>query len=139
TTWPSVSVAIQQNRLGTGDAAAACAWSFNDVTIPSYAAGRHQHGAVIDSEYVLICTGDVPAVPAEEYRLFMEFALSTRADVAVLGMDVPNPKGYGRLVMEGSNLKKIVEEKDADDVTRKITACNTGILFFKTKTLFALL
>lgn len=137
--WPSVSVAIQLNRLGTGDAAASCAWSFKDVTIPLYAAGRHQHGAVIDSDYVLICTGDIPAVPAEEYKCFMEFAHSAGADVAVLGMDVPNPKGYGRLVMEGSNLKKIVEEKDADDATRKITACNTGVLFFKTKMLFQLL
>lgn len=136
---PNVSVAIQQNRLGTGDAAASCAWSFKNVSVPSYAAGRHQHGKVLDSEYVLICAGDVPAVTAGEYSRFMQFALSEGADLAVLGMDVPNPTGYGRLVTEGNALVRIVEEKDADEAIRRITVCNTGILFFKTKVLFELL
>jgi bifunctional UDP-N-acetylglucosamine pyrophosphorylase/glucosamine-1-phosphate N-acetyltransferase len=136
---PNVSVAIQQNRLGTGDAAASCAWSFKNVPVPSYAAGRHQHGKVLDSEYVLICAGDIPAVSSGEYGRFMEFALAEKADLAVLGMDIPEPTGYGRLVTEGNALVKIVEEKDADAATRRITACNTGILFFRTKILFDLL
>ncbi len=134
-----LSVAIQKNRLGTGDAAASAAWSFSDVKIPSYAAGSHQHGKVLSNEYVLICAGDVPAPEPEEYQKFLQFCFDKNADVAVLGMDVPDPKGYGRLVTTGESLLKIVEEKDADEKTKKITACNTGILFFKTKVLFELL
>jgi bifunctional UDP-N-acetylglucosamine pyrophosphorylase/glucosamine-1-phosphate N-acetyltransferase len=134
-----LSVAIQKNRQGTGDAAASAAWSFAGVQIPSYAAGGHQHGRVLNNEYVLICAGDVPAPEPEEYQKFLQFCFDKNAEVAVLGMDVPNPKGYGRLVTEGESLLKIVEEKDADEKTKKITACNTGILFFKTKVLFQLL
>ena len=134
-----LSVAIQKNRLGTGDAAASAAWSFAGVNIPSYAAGGHQHGKVLTSEYVLICAGDVPAPEPEEYQKFLKFCFDKNADVAVLGMDVPDPKGYGRLVTSGESLLKIVEEKDADEKTKKITVCNSGILFFKTKLLFELL
>jgi len=136
---PGLSVAIQKNRLGTGDAVASAAWSFANVKIPSYAAGSHQHGNVLSSEYVLICAGDVPAPEPDEYQSFLQFCFEKNADVAVLGMEVPDPKGYGRLVTAGESLLRIVEEKDADEEIKKITACNTGILFFKTTVLFELL
>lgn len=137
--FPNVSVAIQNNRLGTGDAAAACAWSFAGVTKPSYASGKHERGEVIEADHVLICTGDIPAVGADQYKAFVDFCLAEGADVGVLGMDVPDPKGYGRMVLQGSDLLKIVEEKDADAKTKAVTVCNTGILFFKATHLFELL
>lgn len=137
--FKGTSVAIQQNRLGTGDAAASAAWSFKDVVVPGYAAGRHHQGPVINSEYVLICAGDIPAVDAGEYQKFLKFCYEENVDLAVLGMNVPDPTGYGRLVLDGNILTKIVEEKDASAEIKKIRVCNTGILFFKTKVLFELL
>ena len=135
-----MTVAIQENRMGTGDAVAATAVCFDDVIKPSYAAGRKLKGEQISAEFAIICAGDVPCVKGESYARFVEDCMSANAELAVLGMDVPSPKGYGRLVTDDAgNLVAIVEEKDASDEVRQISVCNTGVIFGRTKTLFELL
>ena len=135
-----LTIAIQVNRRGTGDAVAATACCFADVQTPPYASGILHAGEVVASEYSLVCAGDVPCVKADSYANFVKDCLSRNAELGVLGMQVPDPYGYGRLVQnETGDLLAIVEEKDADASTKDIRTCNTGIIFAKTKTLFSLL
>jgi bifunctional UDP-N-acetylglucosamine pyrophosphorylase/glucosamine-1-phosphate N-acetyltransferase len=56
-------------------------------------------------------------------------------------MDVPNPKGYGRLVRDEvrGELHRIVEERDATDEIRKLTLCNSGVVFGERQVMFDLL
>ncbi len=136
--YPDLTVAIQKNRLGTGDAIASAAFAFNGATKARYAGGSVLKGGRLEAEYVLILAGDVPAIKEELLSKFVESSLHQKTDVAVLGMKAPNPYGYGRLLMEGSALKGIIEEKDATPEQRKIDICNTGIIFAKTKLLFDL-
>lgn len=135
---PGLSIAIQKNRQGTGDAVAATAWSFAGVKPAAFAAGEAFRGTPIDASHVLIMAGDVPAVRAATLRAFIDDVRAKGAAVGVLGMRVPDPKGYGRLVLKGAELQGIVEEKDADAETKKINVCNTGIFFVETRVLFEL-
>jgi bifunctional UDP-N-acetylglucosamine pyrophosphorylase/glucosamine-1-phosphate N-acetyltransferase len=58
-------------------------------------------------------------------------------DVVVLGFDAEDPARYGRLVMEGDALARIVEFKDATPDERVITACNSGVMAADAATLMA--
>jgi len=74
---------------------------------------------------VLILLGDTPLLTTET----MQALIDTRAEagIAVLGMDLDDPYGYGRLILgEDGRLQKIVEEKDASEEERESTLCNTG-------------
>ena len=49
-------------------------------------------------------------------------------DVVVLGFEAEDPGRYGRLVVGSTGLDRIVEYKDADDATRQIALCNSGVM-----------
>ncbi len=79
--------------------------------------------AIPDGHTVLILYGDVPLVSHESLRALIEAA------PALLTVQLPDPKGYGR-VLRGADgqVLGIVEEKDASFAQRAITEINTGIL-----------
>ncbi|MCU9838528.1 bifunctional UDP-N-acetylglucosamine diphosphorylase/glucosamine-1-phosphate N-acetyltransferase GlmU [Ruegeria sp. WL0004] len=60
-------------------------------------------------------------------------------DLVILGFHAADPARYGRLVMQGDSLEKIVEFKDANDTERAISFCNSGLLACKADTLFSLI
>jgi len=76
---------------------------------------------------VLVMFADTPLVTAETLRA-LRAALAQGAAVAVLGFKAADPHGYGRLVMQGSDLVAIREERDASDAERKIDFCNGGLM-----------
>ena len=83
-----------------------------------------------DNDVVLIAYGDVPLVRAETLKPLCDCI--GEYDYALLTTKLDNPFGLGRIV-RGSmgEILKIVEEKDADDNTRKIQEINTGIVAAK--------
>ncbi|MBU2993830.1 bifunctional UDP-N-acetylglucosamine diphosphorylase/glucosamine-1-phosphate N-acetyltransferase GlmU [Octadecabacter sp. 1_MG-2023] len=85
----------------------------------------------------IVLYGDTPFIQPET----LEAMIAARAenDVVVLGFDAADPGRYGRLVMKGDALDAIVEYKDADDATRAITLCNSGVICAKSDVLFDLL
>jgi bifunctional UDP-N-acetylglucosamine pyrophosphorylase/glucosamine-1-phosphate N-acetyltransferase len=58
-------------------------------------------------------------------------------DVVVLGFETEEPGRYGRLVMDGNALTKIVEFKDATPGELAITFCNSGVMAADAATLMA--
>lgn len=135
-----LTLALQKDRLGTGEAVASAGFAFRDTAVPSYASGALLSSDKIESKYVLICAGDTPAIDAGVIRQFVDHCLAEKAELAVLGMDHPQPKGYGRLVRDrDGQLLKIVEEKDASPAEREIRLCNSGIIFADRHLLFSLL
>lgn len=87
---------------------------------------------------VLILYGDCPLIQLETLaRMRRE-----RRDeaVTVLGMRVPAPSAYGRLVVGADGtLDRIVEALDADADEQAIDLCNTGIMLIEGAQLFPLL
>jgi len=134
---PLVRVCVQNQRRGTGDAVAAAEVLYSDVQKPHFADGNCVRGAAKSAEYILICLGDTPGLKSETLQSFIKESIDCDADLAVLGMNVPDSKGYGRLKIGADGLLLgIVEEKDADKDEKKINLCNSGVIFSKTKTLF---
>ncbi len=82
-------------------------------------------------EKILVLNGDMPLVTADSLEGF----LTQDADIIMSIFDLQNPSGYGRVVISDSGVERIVEEKDANDVEKKITHVNAGIYAFTKKVL----
>lgn len=106
---PDATVVLQTEQLGTGHAVAQAADALAD------AAGD-----------VVVLYGDTPFVSAETLTRMLD----ARAvhDVVVLGFQADDPARYGRLIMDGDALMRIVEFKDATEAERAVDLCNSGVI-----------
>ncbi len=87
-------------------------------------------------EQVMILNGDTPLIqPATLAKMYEVFGYN-ETGAMVLGVTVPDPSGYGRIVraMDGS-FEHIVEDSDADEDTKKIAEINSGMYVFDSKSL----
>ncbi|MGE5501469.1 MAG: bifunctional UDP-N-acetylglucosamine diphosphorylase/glucosamine-1-phosphate N-acetyltransferase GlmU [Ignavibacteriales bacterium] len=117
-----VQTALQDPPLGTGHAVLAAKEALADF------AGD-----------VLVTYADVPLLSAEAIAPLFELR-GQGAEVAVLGFHAADPGAYGRLIMgKGDELLRIVEAKDANEVERQVSACNSGVLAADRSLLFSLL
>ena len=112
-------VALQTRQLGTAHAVAQAAPMLADAT-----------GDVI------VLYGDTPFIRPETL-IAMQDARAHHA-VVVLGFQAADPGRYGRLVVSGDDLERIVEFKDATPEERAITLCNSGVVCADVKVLFDL-
>jgi bifunctional UDP-N-acetylglucosamine pyrophosphorylase/glucosamine-1-phosphate N-acetyltransferase len=88
------------------------------------------------AQATLVLYGDVPLTRIDTLKRLL-VAAGTGRTLALLTADLADPHGYGRIVRsagEGS-IRRIVEEKDADDAERAIREINTGILIAPTECL----
>jgi len=115
---PSARVVLQAEQLGTGHATAQARDALDGFE------GR-----------VIVLFGDTPFVRPET----LEALAQSSADVTVLGFEADDPGRYGRLVMNGGQLERIVEYKDATKSERSITLCNSGVLCAPAPMLFDLI
>lgn len=106
---PELAVVEQADQLGTGHAVR--------MALPAL------DGFEGD---VVVLYGDTPFISADTLEA-MRAARATH-DIVVLGFEAADPARYGRLVMEGEDLVKIVEFKDATNEERAITLCNSGVI-----------
>jgi bifunctional UDP-N-acetylglucosamine pyrophosphorylase/glucosamine-1-phosphate N-acetyltransferase len=137
---PRYSVCLQAEQNGTGGAVASCAPLFSNTRACSYAPSTLHRGQAYAPSHILICAGDSPALEASTLRNFIADSLAKRSKLALMAMKVPDPTGYGRLVVdEDQRLIKIVEEKDASLAEKKLQLVNSGIIFAETEFLFELL
>lgn len=115
----AVETVVQDPQLGTAHAVAQAA--------PLLAEAEGE---------AIVLYGDTPFVRPETLGLMLE----ARAihDVVILGFNAKDPGRYGRLIVQGDQLEKIVEFKDATAAEREITLCNSGVVCASARTLFAL-
>ena len=101
-------IALQTEQLGTGHAVAQALPLLDGFD------GR-----------VIVLYGDTPFISEETLAALV----AHDADVVVLGFEAADPARYGRLVTDADgNLERIVEFKDADEATRAIRLCNSGVM-----------
>ncbi|MCG3677213.1 bifunctional UDP-N-acetylglucosamine diphosphorylase/glucosamine-1-phosphate N-acetyltransferase GlmU [Aliarcobacter butzleri] len=79
-------------------------------------------------EKVLVLNGDMPLIQASELEKF-----EINATIVMSVLELESADGYGRVIIENGNVKKIVEQKDASEDELKITTANAGIYQFETK------
>ncbi len=112
----------QQQQLGTGHALQVA-----------------QAGLADFSGTILLLCGDVPLLRRQTLEKMLHDHANAQADVSVLTSIVDNPQGYGRVVRSGSEVERIVEEKDASIKEREIKEINTGIYAFAAPLAFELI
>ncbi|MEZ5750669.1 MAG: bifunctional UDP-N-acetylglucosamine diphosphorylase/glucosamine-1-phosphate N-acetyltransferase GlmU [Paracoccaceae bacterium] len=118
--YPDAILAHQAEQLGTG-----------------HAVMQARAGLEGFSGDVLVLYGDTPFVRPETLEAMRE-ARAAHA-VVILGFEAADPGRYGRLVMDGDSLERIVEFKDASPEERAITLCNSGVVCADAELLFSLL
>ncbi len=79
-------------------------------------------------EKVLVLNGDMPLIQASEMEKF-----EIDATIVMSVLELKSADGYGRVIIENGNVKKIVEQKDANVQELAITTANAGIYQFETK------
>src|SRR5471032_2574212 len=109
-TAPGVQVFEQRVRRGTADAVLAA-----------------REAIVRGAEEFLVMFADTPLVQAGTLAR-LRAALVQGVGVAVLGFKPADPTGYGRLIMRGTELVAIREERDVSPDERKIEFCNGGLM-----------
>ncbi|MFN3209149.1 MAG: bifunctional UDP-N-acetylglucosamine diphosphorylase/glucosamine-1-phosphate N-acetyltransferase GlmU [Roseovarius sp.] len=117
---PDILTAHQATQDGTGHAVAQA-----EPLLADYAGDA------------IVLYGDTPFI--SEDTLGRMVKARAQHDIVVLGFKAADPGRYGRLVMSGDALEKIVEFKDADEATRAITFCNSGVIAASAPVLFDLI
>ena len=80
-----------------------------------------------DNDTVLILYGDVPLLKLATVKVLL--ADVSDKTLALLTVELDQPKGYGRIVRDNKNqVINITEEKDASEQVKQIREVNTGIL-----------
>ncbi|MGB5354145.1 MAG: NTP transferase domain-containing protein, partial [Woeseia sp.] len=89
----SLRWALQAEQLGTGHAV---------MQAMPHTPGKNQ---------VLILAGDVPLLKSTTLRRLLDACGDD--EFGILTVDIENPTGYGRIIRNGADVQRIVEEKDA--------------------------
>ncbi len=101
------AVAVQAERLGTAHATRQAETFFGEGPVAVFYA-------------------DNPLVSVETMRGLLARLAKGDAGLVLLGMTPPDAGKYGRLVMQGDYLARIVEYADASEEERAIGFCNAG-------------
>lgn len=89
---------------------------------------------------VLILYGDVPFVPTATMQAMVDRLNAADAPaIVVLAFEPENATGYGRVIVEGGRIIKMVEQKDATDAQKAVKLSNSGLMAVKASDLFPLL
>jgi len=117
----SVCYAIQEEPLGTGDAAAK-------------GLEKTEH------DNVLILCGDVPLLQKRTILDLIEYHNNQNACVTVLTCQIKDPFGYGRIIRDqDGHVKEIIEQTDANPEQQRINEINAGVYYGKTKPIMSAL
>lgn len=117
-----IKYAVQEEQLGTGHAIMQAENLLKDY----------------EGDVMILC-GDTPLLRHETLKAMYEAHKKSGVATTILTSVYENPFGYGRIVKNGEKVTAIVEEKEADEETKKIKEVNAGVYCCNAKELFAAL
>ena len=107
------------------------------------------HAVYVAEEYlkenigkdVIILYGDVPFIDKHTIKESFKMHRGKNNDSTVITANIDNPFGYGRIVrdIDTKKIVAIVEHKDATEEVKEIKEVNSGIYWFKVKSLLEVL
>ena len=111
----TASTVVQEEQRGTGHAVRLALDSLADTP----------------AGILVVLPGDVPLLTTDTLQKLVRRHLETSAAATVLTAKLPDATGYGRVVRDADgHVTAIVEERDADDATRRIDEVNTSVYAF---------
>ena len=117
--YPALSFAAQEPQLGTGHA------------LLQTAGGLERQTGL-----VLLLSGDVPLLRRHTLAELVRRHEDSGAAATLLTAHFDQPYGYGRVVRARGKVSRVVEERDASPLQRKIKEINGGIYVFSLAPLF---
>ncbi|MHB8886235.1 MAG: bifunctional UDP-N-acetylglucosamine diphosphorylase/glucosamine-1-phosphate N-acetyltransferase GlmU [Methylovirgula sp.] len=108
---PSAEIFVQSAPLGTAHAVLAAKTAFAE-----------------GFDDLLVAFADTPLIRPATYSNLRGGLADGDAAVVVLGFAAKDPKGYGRLILEGDNLIAIREHKDLHESELGLDICNAGVM-----------
>jgi len=102
--------AWQREQLGTGHAVQS---ALNEI-------------GSVDGTVMIVC-GDTPLISTEYFRDFLCGHIDSERICSMSVAKLIDAHGYGRVVVEGGDAKRIIEQKDASDAEKQITHANAGM------------
>ncbi|MFH1825022.1 MAG: sugar phosphate nucleotidyltransferase [Candidatus Firestonebacteria bacterium] len=107
-------IAIQKKRLGTADAVKSCR-----NILKRY------------NEDILIVCGDIPLITSKTLFCLIKKHKKNKSDLTIITIFVKDPAGYGRIIRDSQkDVVGIIEEKDCNEIQKKIQEINSGIYCF---------
>jgi bifunctional UDP-N-acetylglucosamine pyrophosphorylase/glucosamine-1-phosphate N-acetyltransferase len=76
----------------------------------------------------LVLNADMPLIQANELEKF-----DLEGTIVMSVLNLKSAQGYGRVIIENENVKRVVEQKDATEEELKITTANAGVYQFDTQ------
>jgi bifunctional UDP-N-acetylglucosamine pyrophosphorylase / glucosamine-1-phosphate N-acetyltransferase len=110
---PHVVVAVQEEQLGTGDAVRA------GLSVLPQISGE-----------VVVTSGDVPLLAGATLADLVAAHRRQGNAATVLTAQVPDATGYGRIVRDGDQVARIVEQADGTAEELEIDEINSGVYVF---------
>ncbi len=105
----SHAVVVQAERLGTAHAALQAAGLFGDGD-------------------VAVLYADNPLIRTETLARLLAQRRDGQTGLALLAMRPTDPGRYGRVIMQGGDVQRVVEWTDATEAERAVGLCNAGVL-----------
>ena len=111
---PAAEVVVQDEQKGTGHAARLALEFADDLTGP-----------------VLVMHGDTPLFTTPTLTAVLRQHAEAGADATMLTAVMPDPTNYGRVARDDDDrITGIVEDRDADEETKRISEICTGVYAF---------
>jgi bifunctional UDP-N-acetylglucosamine pyrophosphorylase/glucosamine-1-phosphate N-acetyltransferase len=77
---------------------------------------------------LLVVYGDTPLLTPKTLGDLVKAHADSGNAATFLAMDLPDPSGYGRMIIRGTNqLDRIVEHRDANEAEKRVTLVNSGV------------
>jgi len=78
---------------------------------------------------LLVTCADTPLLKAATLNDLIQTVRQNDAQLGVLTAILEEPYGYGRVIRQGQQVRKIVEEKDASSAQKELKEINAGVYF----------
>jgi len=116
--FPSSLFVIQKKQKGTADAI-------------------FQAKKYLKDTNSLILFGDVPLISYQSIKRLIKNFKKNHSIGSMIAFKTDNPYNYGRVVVDGIYVSKVIEELSATKIQKKIQICNSGVMLCNSNLLFS--
>ena len=79
---------------------------------------------------VLVINGNLPLIQSSTIEKLVKKAVKENSDLSILTAITENPEGFGRIIRNGNEILKVVEEADLEENQKHILEVNAGVYVF---------
>lgn len=110
---------VQHETLGTG-----------------HAVMQAKNVLVAEEGLTIVLAGDQPLISGKDIKNLINYHKKNKCDLTLMTAILDEPFGYGRVIKDGEQVLRIVEQKDIQDVSENVDEVNISTFCFNNQLLF---